>query len=104
MPIFVPTRGTPPAPQSEWVRCEPDAATAMREAKAAAGGEDVMVHGAGLAQSLLREGLLDELEIHLIPVLLGDGRQLFGADRIELETTRVLDAPDVTHVRYRVVS
>ena len=52
----------------------------MREAKAAAGDEDVMVHGADLAQSLLREGLLDELEIHLIPVVLGDGRRLFGAE------------------------
>jgi len=55
VPIFVPTRGTPPEPQSGWVHYVPDAATAMREAKAAAGDEDVMVHGAGLAQSLLRE-------------------------------------------------
>jgi dihydrofolate reductase len=104
VPIFVPTRGTPPQPQSARVHYVPDAATAMREAKAAAGDQDVMVHGAGLAQSLLREGLLDELEIHLIPVVLGDGRRLFGADRIELEPTRVLDAPGVTHVRYRVAS
>ena len=62
-----------------------------------------MVHGAGLAQSLLREGLLDELEVHLVPVVLGAGRRLFGADRVELELTRVLDAPGVTHLRYRVV-
>lgn len=103
VPIFVPTRGTPPAPQSGWVRYVPDAATAMREAKAAAADRDVMVHGAGLAQSLLREGLLDELEIHLVPVVLGDGRRLFGGDRIEVELTRVLDAPGVTHLRYRVV-
>ncbi|HEX3195674.1 MAG TPA: dihydrofolate reductase family protein [Streptosporangiaceae bacterium] len=89
-------------PQSGWVHYVPDAATAMRQAKAAAGEQDVMVHGAGLAQSLLREGLLDELEIHLIPVVLGDGRRLFGADRIELELTRVLGAPGVTHLRYRV--
>ena len=82
----------------------PDAATAMRGAKAAAGEQDVMVHGASLAQSLLREGLLDELEIHLIPVVLGDGRRLFDADRTELELTRVLDAPDVTHLRYRVAA
>jgi dihydrofolate reductase len=80
----------------------PDTSTAMREAKAAAGDRNVMVHGASLAQSLLREGLLDELEIHLIPVVLGEGRRLFGANRIELELTRVLDAPDVTHLRYRV--
>jgi dihydrofolate reductase len=76
----------------------------MRKAKAAAAEQDVMVHGAGLAQSLLRENLLDELEIHLIPVMLGDGRRLFGADRIELEPTRVLDAPGVTHLHYRVAS
>ena len=102
VPIFVPTRGTPPKPQSGWGHYVPDAATAMREAKAAAGDQDVMVHGADLAQSLLREGLLDELEIHLIPVVLGEGRRLFGADRIGLELRRVLDAPGVTHLRYRV--
>jgi dihydrofolate reductase len=104
VPIFVPTRGTPPEPESPWVHYVPDAAIAMREAKTAAGDRDVMVHGAGLAQSLLSEHLLDELEIHLIPVVLGDGRRLFGADRVELEPTRVLDAPGVTHVRYRVTS
>jgi dihydrofolate reductase len=102
VPIFVPTRGTPPEPQSGWVHYVPDAATAMREAKAAAGDQDVMVHGAGIARSLLRGGLLDELEIHLIPIVLGDGRRLFGADRIQLELRRVLDAPGVTHLRYRV--
>jgi dihydrofolate reductase len=104
VPIFVPTRGTRPAPESDWVHYVPDVATAMREAKAAAADQDVMVHGAELAQSLLREGLLDELEIHLIPVVLGDGRRLFGADRVELELSRVLDAPGVTHMRYRVRS
>jgi hypothetical protein len=45
-----------------------------------------------------------ELEIHLIPVVLGDGRRLFGAGRIELELTRVLDAPGVTHHHYRVAT
>ncbi|TDC87328.1 dihydrofolate reductase [Saccharopolyspora aridisoli] len=103
VPIFVPTRGTAPEPQSGWVHYVPDVATAMREAKAAAGAEDVMVHGAALAQSLLREGLLDELEIQLIPVVLGDGRRLFGTDHVELELTRVLDAPGVTHLHYRVL-
>ena len=104
MPIFVPTRGTPPEPQGGWVHYVPDAATAIREAKAAAGDQDVMVQGASLAPPLLREGRLDELEIHLIPIVLGDRRRLFGADRIELELTRVLNASDVTHLRYRVAS
>jgi dihydrofolate reductase len=102
VPIFVLTRGTPPEPQSGWVHYERDPATAMREAKAAAGDRDVMVHGADLAQSLLHEGLLDELQISLIPVVLGDGRRLFGADPVDLELTRVLDAPGATHLRYAV--
>jgi dihydrofolate reductase len=103
VPIFVPTRATPPEPDSGWVHYLPDAATAMRQAKTAAGDKNVMVHGADLAQSLLREGLLDELEIHLIPVLLGNGRRLFNTNRLELELTRVLDTPGVTHLHYRVI-
>jgi dihydrofolate reductase len=108
VPIFVPTRGTPPAPQSHWVHYVTDGVeSAMRQAKQAAGDADVLVHGADLAQSCLRAGVLDELEIHLIPVLLGEGRRLFehlGAEHIELELTRIVDAPGVTHLRYRVAS
>ena len=51
--------------------------------------------------------MLDDLEISLVPVLLGEGRRLFehlGADHIELELTRVLDAPGVMHLHYRVAS
>jgi dihydrofolate reductase len=63
-----------------------------------------MVHGAAVAQLALAAGLLDELEIHVIPVLLGRGRRLFGDQRLELERTRVLEGEQgVTHVRYRVV-
>jgi len=108
VPIFVPTRGTPPGPDSGWVHYVTDGVeSAMRRAKEAAGDADVMVHGADLAQSLLRARVLDELEIHLVPVLLGEGRRLFehlGREHIELELTRVLDAPGVTHLRYRVAS
>ena len=102
VPIFVPTRHVPPAPQSNLVHYVPDVATAVRQAKAAAGEADVMVHGADLAQSLLHERLLDELEISLVPVILGEGRRLFGADRVELELMRVLQAPGVTHLRFHV--
>ncbi len=105
VPIFVPTRGTPPAPQSDWVHYVTDGVeSAMRQAKEAAGDKDVMVHGAELAQSLIGAGVLDELEIHLIPILLGGGRRLFGAEQADLELTRVVDAPGVTHLRYRVKS
>jgi dihydrofolate reductase len=107
VPIFVPTRGEPPAPASDWVNYVTDGIeSAMRQAKEAAGEANVMVHGADTAQSCLRAGVLDELEVHLIPVLLGAGRPLFGdlAQPTELELTRVVDAPGVTHLRFRVTA
>lgn len=64
-----------------------------------------MVHGAGAAQALLRAGHLDEMEIHLLPALLGAGRPLFetrDADLVELELIRRLDGRDATHLRYQV--
>ena len=82
-----------------------DVATAMAEAKRAAGDRNVLVHGAGIAQLALAAGVLDELEIHLVPVLLGQGRRLFdhlGPEHIELERTRVLEGDGVTHLHYRV--
>lgn len=103
VPIFVLTRGEPPAHDYPLVHYMTDVERAMAEAKAAAGDADVMVHGADLAQSLLRAGVLDELEIHLVGIVLGGGRRLFGEDRVELERLRVLEAPEVTHIRYRVV-
>ena len=104
VPIFVPTRGKPPAPASDLVSYVTDGIeSAMSQAKRAAGDANVLVHGADVAQSCLRAGVLDELEVHLIPVLLGAGRPLFGdAQRTELELTRVVDAPGVTHLRFRV--
>ena len=105
VPIFVATRGEPPEPPSDNTHYVTDGVeSAMAQAKAAAGDRNVMVHGASLAQSLLRAGVLDEIEIHLMPFLLGDGRRLFDGERATLELTRVLDAPGVTHLRYRVAS
>jgi dihydrofolate reductase len=80
--------------------------SALKQAKAAAGDKDVCIAGgANTAQQFLKAGLLDEIHIHLVPVLLGDGLRLFehlGTDRIELECTRVIEAPLATHIRYRV--
>ncbi|WP_116951286.1 dihydrofolate reductase family protein [Jiangella endophytica] len=82
-----------------------DLTACVHDARAAAGDRAVMVHGAAAAQSLLRAGLLDELELHLVPVLLGGGRRLFGDDgrRVELRPVRRLEGRDVTHLRYEVV-
>jgi dihydrofolate reductase len=76
----------------------------MALAKAAAGDRDVLVHGAYTAQRALEAGVLDELQIHLVPVLFGGGRRLFDVlpARTELQIIRVVDTPEATHIRYRV--
>jgi dihydrofolate reductase len=80
---------------------------ALTQAKAAAGDKDVVVGGgADIAQQYIKAGLLDEIQIHLVPVLLGEGRRLFdhlGTEHIELERTRVIESPGVTHLWFRVV-
>lgn len=81
--------------------------SALEQARAAAGDKDVAVAGgANAVQQYLKAGLLDELQIHVVPVLLGAGIRLFdhlGPEQIELERTRVIDSPAVTHLRFRVV-
>jgi dihydrofolate reductase len=109
VPIYILSRHEAPGWVAGWpnVRYVDDLGLAVREAKAAAGDRDVLVHGSSIAQRALRDGLLDELEIHLVPVLLGDGVRLFehlGVGQRELERTRVLEGEGgVTHLRYRVV-
>ena len=78
--------------------------SAMAKAKAAAGDRNVLVHGAYTAQRALEAGVLDELQIHLIPVLFGSGLRQFDVlpSRVELEIVRVTNTPDATHIRYRV--
>lgn len=80
---------------------------ALDQARAAAGDRDVLLAGgANVVQQYLRAGLLDEMQIHLVPVLLGAGVRLFGdgAGAQMLEVNRVVDSTAVTHLRYRVVS
>jgi dihydrofolate reductase len=80
--------------------------SALEQAKAAAGDKDVLLAGgATVVQQYLKAGLLDEIHIHVSPVLLGSGVSLFGSSGsgpAELEVTRVIDSPSVTHLRYRV--
>jgi dihydrofolate reductase len=108
VPIFILSRQEPGIEIGQWplVTYLTDVRTAMTQAKEAAGDKDVLVHGAGTAQLALAAGVLDELEIHLVPVLLGQGRRLFdhlGPEHIELERTRILEGEaGVTHMRYRV--
>jgi dihydrofolate reductase len=108
VPIWVLSRREPGIDVGQWplVTYVNDVSTAMSEAKRAAGDKNVLVHGAATAQLALAAGLLDELEIHLIPVLLGQGRRLFDnldPEHIELGRTRILEGEaGVTHMHYRV--
>jgi dihydrofolate reductase len=80
--------------------------SAIEQARAAANGKDVAISGGGnLLRQVIRAGLLDQLELHVSPVLIGDGMRLFDAaehEAVELTPARVLDTPDVTHIRYKV--
>jgi dihydrofolate reductase len=108
VPIFIVARHEPGIDISQWplVTYVDDVATAMSRAQEAAGDENVLVHGAGIARLALAAGVLDELELHVVPVLFGQGRRLFeglAAEQIELERTRILEGEGgVTHVHYRV--
>jgi len=113
VPILILTHDIPADPPPGSTQYVTDATEAAERARAAAGDGDVLVHGAGAAQALLLAGQLDELELHVVPVLLGQGRRLFDnlpAEHVELDLLRRLTTPDVaspvhrvTHLRYRVL-
>jgi len=78
---------------------------AIEQAKKVAGDKTVILAGANITQQALKAGLLDEIEIDLVPVLLGRGIRLFeylGVEPIKLERTIAVLAPEVTHLRFRV--
>src|SRR4051812_8909275 len=81
--------------------------SALRQARDAASDKDVMLWGgAEVVNQYLAAGLLDELELHVVPVVLGDGARLFDnleAAEISLEQVRAVEAPGVAHVKYRVM-
>lgn len=109
VPIFIVTHNVP----QEWAGegspfnfVTDGVASAIAKAKAAAGDKNVLVGGSKVVQQALKAGLIDEVWIDLVPVLLGAGIRLFdnmGVKPMELESTRVVEAPGVTHLRYRVV-
>jgi dihydrofolate reductase len=104
VPILILTRQQQYSFAADWPLVTPvsDIAAAMATAKEAAGDKNVLVHGAGIAQRALAAGVLDEFELHIVPVLFGAGRRLFeglAAERIELEPTRILEGEGgITHM------
>jgi dihydrofolate reductase len=108
VPIFILYRNGPGIDITRWplVNAVSDITAAMAQARDAAGEKNVLVHGAGIARLALAAGVLDELELHVVPVLLGQGRRMFDGlapSHIELQRTRILEGEDgVTHMHYRV--
>jgi dihydrofolate reductase len=110
VPVFVVTHTVP----QEWVKegspftfVTDGVASAVEKAKVVAGDKNVGVGGANIARQCLEAGLLDEIQIDLVPVLLGKGIRLFdhlGTEPIDLERIRVVEAPGVTHLRFRVAA
>jgi dihydrofolate reductase len=104
--IFVPAHDAPADNPYERVHYVTEGiAECVRQAKAAAGDRDVMMHGAYTAQEALKAGVLDGIEIQLRPFLMGQGRRLFDglpAEHIDLELVRTLEAPGTLHLRYDV--
>lgn len=107
-PCFVLTH-RPPAPESirapsvfTFVTAGIDSAVA--QAKTAAGDKLVAVHGASAAQQCLAAGLMDEIQIHLVPALLGGGTRLFEhlGGPVRLERIQLVESTHVTHLRFRV--
>jgi dihydrofolate reductase len=112
VPVFILTHTVPDDPPPGSVRYVTDVHDGAAQAREAAGDADVVVMGAGAGQALLRAGELDELELHVVPVLLGQGRRLFdhlSAEPVELDLVRRLTtgvevepAQRVMHLRYGV--
>jgi len=110
VPIFVVTHKVP----EEWVREHPDAPftfitdgveNAVAQANAVADDKNVAVGAASLAQQCINAGLLDEIHVDLAPCLLGEGIRLFehlDVAPLDLEIARVVTAPSVTHITYRI--
>jgi dihydrofolate reductase len=80
--------------------------TALERAKAAASGKDIGIAGGNIAQQFLARGLVDEIFIHLVPVLFGSGTRLIDdleGQQVQLETTEVIETKEAIHLRFRVV-
>lgn len=109
VPVFILTHvpdPDPPKGESAMVFVTDGIESAVKQALAAAGGKDVCLLGASPGQQALEAGLVDELFIHVAPLLLGAGVSLFdklGERAIELEALETLGAPKASHLRYRVL-
>src|SRR5215216_6385659 len=109
VPVFVVTHAEPEeVPEGGVYTFVTDGIeSALEQSKAAAGDKDVAVMGgAEIGQQFIRAGLIDEISIHLVPVLFGGGTRMFehpGSEHIQLETAGVIETPTATNLRFRIV-
>jgi dihydrofolate reductase len=109
VPLFIMTHQIPtdvPVGKAPYTFVTDGIESAIVQARNAAGDKDVALMGSAAVQQALRAGLLDEFEVDVVPVLLGGGVRLLdhiGDSAVQLEKVLVVDAPDVTHMRYRVI-
>ncbi len=107
LPLFVVSHSEPADVPDRGVYTFVDSPEeALEQARAAAGEKDVDIMGADIGQQLIRAGRVNEIHVHLVPVLFGAGTRLFenlGDDHIQLEITRVVKGSTATHLRYRVL-
>ncbi|MBA2715320.1 MAG: dihydrofolate reductase family protein [Rubrobacteraceae bacterium] len=106
-PTFIVSHGEPEGvPEGSVYTFVTSPEEAVERAIETAGDKDVDVFSANIGQQLLRAGRVDEIRVHLVPVLLGAGARLFenvGGEHIRLETTEVIETPAATHMRFRIV-
>lgn len=108
IPVFVVTHQAPHRDKTGgavFTFVTEGADSALKQAKDAAGDKDVYVMGgADVARQYVESESLDEIQLHVVPVLLGAGRRLFDAlaTTVELDVVRVVSTPHATHIRYRI--
>ncbi|WP_040979433.1 dihydrofolate reductase family protein [Oceanobacillus jeddahense] len=109
IPVFVLTHHTPEDPPkgaTPFIFITDGVEQAVRQAKEAAGTKNVSVGTASVAEQCIARGLLDELDLHIAPVLLGKGIRLFdhiGKQSIKLKSTKVMEGTGVIHVKYDIL-
>jgi dihydrofolate reductase len=105
VPCFVITHNPPASAPPVFTFVTEGIEPALAKAQAAAGDKAIGVMGGDIATQFLEAGLVDQFRIHIVNVLLGDGRRLFGTlpERVELQQASVSETDGVTHIEYRVV-
>jgi len=107
VPLFVLSHGVPDmVPEGGVYTFVDDLETALARARETAGDRNISVMGADVGRQLMNAGAIDEISVHVVPVLFGSGTPMFGAGvdgHVTLEFVGSSESPHATHLRYRVV-